>query len=488
MKGVLAGVVLVVAIALSVVAPAQGALFSENFRSGDPHAFGGAMWWNQDSWDVRSDTYAIATTPNDESAAWGGHYTAIRRAGSGEMHVDFQGIESARLRNPMLISAGRPGVVEFEAPVFATTGHWWEVAITPSAQPTAGEYTAVPARQHPEGLNNPVTGRDDDGSTNGPGHRANLEKAINVISTGFPDAPACNGSGWHVRWALTDSISGRVRDHVNPARTIGRLFSTDPKNRTKMASWRIVYTPSRVTLFGDRNRDGKLEKVDSWAVRIPWRSVYVNLLYVAYQAGHHPQVGCGYGRNGVLQGESTQWQNVRVSPVAYSSLTTLPSPGRARADGWMSYDLRDLDAHLGGGVNSGRYDKYSSYLACSVGGVGGIPCPDRVRRHLTLKTTATAAQLRGLRRAQLVTDIRYRGNVGVKVNGRSVGTIPGVSPRPDIQENNGFGDSFEVEAWQRRSIDIPASALAAGVNTVELSLDPSTNVELDRIQLELARS
>lgn len=503
--------------ALPLLAPAaaHGADFSERFAFKGERAFttgagGQAAFWNSDDWDVRADTYDIAVTPNDESAPWRGHYTAVLKAksskhssgavkegsplssgggGVGVMRLDYQGVLSARLRNPMMVTSSRPGTVSFYAPLFATTGHWWEVAITPADQPTAGEYTAVPARQSPEGLNSPVSGKDDDGSTNGPGHRASIEDAVNVISTGFPDAPACFGTGWHARWALTSARAGRVTDHVNPKADLSKLYKLDPKKKDRLVRWKITYTPTKVVLSGDRDGDGKLERVDAWKVDIPWRQVYVNLLYVAYQAGHHPAPNCGYGKYGIVQSQQTAWRDVKVSPVAYSQTTVYPkTAAQARDAGWMFYDLRDLDAHVGAGApNRERYDKYQSYLACSKDNGGGLPCPNRAKRTLTLKTMIDDGAVSGLRRAQLLADLRYAGGVRVKVNGKDAGAFPRVPKRPDIAENDGFGDAFEVEAWVRRAVDVPTSALGPGLNTIELTLDPDTNVDIDRIQLELAR-
>jgi hypothetical protein len=277
-----------------------------------------------------------------------------------------------------------------------------------------------------------------------------------------------------------------VTDHVNRRPSLARLYKVDPRKRATLVPWKIVYTPSKVVLYGDRNRDGKLERVDQWAVAIPWRTVYVNLLYVAYQAGHHPAPKCGYGQFGITQAQSTAWRNVAVSPVQYRRTVALPGPAAARSDGWMSYDLRDLDAHRGGGQpNAEKYDKYTSYLACSVDNHGGLPCPDRAQEKLTLKTMIADGDLTGLARAQLLADVRYSGEVSVSVNGHDIGRLPRVQKRPDINENSGFSDSFEVEAWVRRGIDIPASALGPGLNTVVLTLDQGANVDIDRVQLEL---
>lgn len=474
-----------VACALNV-ASADARTFREDFKGAGDRAFAGATWWDQDAWDVRSDTYSAAVTPDDESAKWRGQYSAVIK-GRGVMHLDFQGISSARLRNPLQISQKRPGVVSFRAPLFVTMGHWWEVAITPTRQPTPGEYTAVPSRQHPEGLNNPVTGLDDDGSTNGPGHRASVEDAINVISTGFPDGPTCDRYGWRARWALTSSRNGQVTDHITKKPRIEALYKVNPRKRTQLVPWRIEFERDRVTLFGDRNLDGRMERVDRWRVAVPWPQVYVQLLDVAYQAGHHPPANCGLGEFGITQAQSTAWQDVRVSPVAYGRTVALPQAKFARKAGWMSYDLRDVSAHVGPGApNAATYDRYTSYLACSVGGNGGLPCPDRVANRLKLRTMIAAKDLKGLERAQLLADVRFPGTVGVTINGKRVGTLPRAVRRPDVVGKEGFGDAFEELAWLRRGIDIPKGVLGPGMNTVVLTLDQKTNVEIDRIQLELA--
>ena len=65
--------------------------------------------------------------------------------GVAAMRMNFEGILTARLRNPMLVSATRPGVVEFYAPKFVTTGHWWEIALTPAnGSVVSGQNTSIP--------------------------------------------------------------------------------------------------------------------------------------------------------------------------------------------------------------------------------------------------------------------------------------------------------------------------------------------------------
>ena len=366
-----------------------------------------------------------------------------------------------------------------------------ELALTPASKTTAGEFTAVPGRQGNEGLASPLTGREGGGelSTNGPGHPASAEDSVNLVSTGFPDAPECDGSGWHARYAVTSSIRGVERDFVNPRATLPELDGVDPRKPNELQRWKAEFKPNRATLFRAR-KSGKFERVDSWKVRIPWRESFLSLLYVAYQGDHHPQVGCGFGRHGIAQAQQMAWRQVEVSPVKYARTRTFPRETDARRDGWMSYDTRDLQRHgpaINGApqANERPYDLYSSVLYCSQR-TGGIVCPaPNARDSVTLPLELSAADVANAKRALVVADVKYPGTVRVSVNGKPVGALPHV---PDSRPASPEGDFFDKEAWVRRSLRFDPKLLRRGANRVELSLGSDRQVQLERIQLELGYS
>src|SRR5690606_13225331 len=99
---------------------------------GHDHHQGSTVWWNEDNWDSRGETGWLATAYAYPGQT--GYHLDVHRAitsdprvgiednetkiiggdgspGIGVMRLDYQGISSSRLRNPVLISSDRPAVV-----------------------------------------------------------------------------------------------------------------------------------------------------------------------------------------------------------------------------------------------------------------------------------------------------------------------------------------------------------------------------------------
>ncbi len=481
-------VFLSIAIAIPALAgQVDGSRFTEQFRWRGAHAattgdHGRTVWWDADSWDVRGDTTwlsvegpgggfhvdvhrAASADPNDGRVENGDVIGGNGDPGIGIMHTDYQDIVSARLRNPMLISSLRPAVVTFFAPRFMTTGHWWEVAITPAAGSVVGaEYTAVPEVNDP--LEDPIDPRE---GTPGPGHRP-AEDSINFIATGFPDVP-CPDIGWKVRFGVTKSIDGNTTDHVKRYRSVADLMPTDPEDVDQLYLWRLEYRPNRIDLYVDLDEDGGMELYESYDVVIPWREVYVHFMAVAYQADHHPRT-CWQG-----QLREFAWREITVEPVKYTATIATPKETASRENGWMSFDLRDIQRvgpPIDGAAqpNPEAYSQFFSYAYCSP---ESPFCWNAPTNEITLQFERPS---RGIpARAQLLYDVRSFGEEGaalLTVNGEVVGKLPS----PESVEGATGAE------WVHRSIDIDPAFLRAGANDVHIAL--SGAVHLDRLQMELS--
>lgn len=481
-----------------VVVTAQGNLFREDFRFAGNHAAsiaGGSattVWWDEASWDARGDTTHVSVTPVSAGINNRFHIDVHKALGSdprdgrlsntvaqvggdgspgvGVMHLDFQDIVSARLRNPMLISAQQPGVVSFYAPLFNTTAHWWELAITPAGTVVGGESTAIPG-QGEAGL--------PDGNGNnhqpGPGHPVAAD-SINLVSFGATDVPC--GTGWYTRFGVTRSV-GQVRsDYVNPVGSIADHYPTSPEHTDTLVLWRAEFRPNGVALYADFDGDGELTLAESWSLPVPWAEVHVHLIGVAYQADHHPQPPCYLGHI-----REMKWRDVEVFPVKYAATDVFPKNDQIallpNTLGWRAYDLRDIQ-RFGPAVNGAPQPNTSEYTTANKGRYcndAGYPCFGSQASAQFAAPVPARADL-PLAAARFVYDAKRRQSTAaggsLSIAGTSLGRMPGHDTVP----------GSEWSAWIRRSVPVPVHLLVPGASVgVQIGLD--SGLYLDRMEIEL---
>jgi hypothetical protein len=453
-------------------------LDSQN-SSGGGHHHGATVWWNEDHWDVGGDTSynaamlqpgttgyhvdvhkSASTDPRDGNE----DNTVVVIGGDGSrgvaaMRLDFEGISTARLRNPMLVSAQRPGTIDWYAPAFVTTAHWWEIALTPaSGAVTSGINTSVPALVA----------------------RPPFEDSLNFVAIGYDDIP-CE-TGWFARFDVHRTVGGVTTEYLMdfPGNGTAGFPPIDPTRKMVLTHWRLRVHPDRIEFFADLDGNEVLEPLQTYPVGVPWPEVHVALLGVAYQADHHPQGACYQGLTRELV-----WRDVRVEPVKYATTSSAPRNellrNVQRETGWLGYDLRDIQ-RFGPAVDGAAQANAVKYVPwghmafasrdLTAWDVAQPPVPE-----ITLPVTLDAAQA-GAAAARLVYDTKDHGSATLYVNGTLVGALPGAdSLRYDAQFDNGI--AFE---WVRRSIDVPPALLQAGANQLRIVM--SGNVVMDRLQLE----
>jgi hypothetical protein len=485
------------AFAGEVISTANGLRFEEKFRFSGNHAAtlgtgsASTVWWSESDWDARGDSSYTSVTLQSATINNRFHIdvhkalnsdprdgrlsnTVLQAGGDGSpgvgiMHLDFQDIVSARLRNPMLIGSSQPSEVSFYAPVFNTTGHWWEVAITPASSVVGAEHTAVPG-QNEMAIPGPVTGSS---GQPGPGTGPSAD-SINLVSFGATDVP-CD-TGWKVRFGVTKSVNG-VRSHaVNQVASLDSLLSTDPAQANTLIHWRVRFLPTGLELAADPDEDGNFTVIESFAIAVPWNEVHVHFMAVAYQADHHPQGACYLGHI-----REIAWRDIAVQPVKYAMTDVYPknnNTDHAPTAAWRAYDLRDIQ-RFGPNVASLPQPNQAGFAVENSGRYcrdAGFPCFGNVAS-AALSVSLPARPGLQLAHAAFVYDTKdsQSGSSGANVrigNGTAV-TLPG--------HDSIAGADWQT--WVRRSANLNAATLASGTHTLNVALD--TGTYLDRMEVEL---
>jgi hypothetical protein len=504
------------ALALALFAPASFAghvvtdngryRFVEDFRWQGNHAAtiaGGAattVWLDEGSWDARGDTAFIAVEPGtDDGQTFTNRFHAdIHKAAStdprsgvlnntvyavggdgsagvGILHTDYQDIVSARLRNPMLIDAAQPGVVRFYAPLFNTTGHWWEIAITPADRVIGGEHTTVPSVN--SGLPDPVG----PGAQPGPGHDAAAD-SLNFVNIGTYDYACLGAPGWRVRFGVSKTEGGVRSHYVTPGVAQTDFVPTDPSQANTLVLWELKYYPDHVELAADLDGDGAVTALESWPVTVPWSEVHVHLLAVGYQSTHHPDDECNLGPI-----REIQWRKVDVYPVKYARTDVFPrNAGTLQTPkdlGFVAYDLRDIQ-RFGAAVNGVPQPNDAAFSSAHAGKYcvdGGYPCFSATPKSPSLSLPLPNDVSDGLLDAKLLADLKDAAGTDVHasataaINSQSVGRFP--------EHDAVLTDPGDWSSWVRRAVPVPPAAVHSGANTLQLALE--TGAYVDRVELEL---
>lgn len=453
---------------------------------GEPDHRGTTVWWNEDAWDVGGDSSwnairmhpgltgyhidvhkAASADPREGTEANGVYVVGGDGSpGVAAMRMEFEGIHSARLRNPMQVTAARPGVVEFYAPKFVTTGHWWEIALTPAqGSVTSGTNTSVPAQVG----------------------RAPFEDSLNFVAIGYDDIP-CD-TGWYARFDVHRTLEGVTTEYpmAFPGIAPAGFPAIDPTQKMALTHWRLEFHVDRVELYADLDGNGQSEHVHHYPVGVPWPEVHVALLGVAYQADHHPQ-NCYQGLTRELV-----WRHVSVEPVRFARTSVAPrntvTVNVQRETGWLGYDLRDIQ-RVGPAVdgvpqaNAVTYEPWG-HMAFTSRDLQLWNHARPPQAQVTLPVTLDASQA-GAAATRLVYDIKDRGSATLRVNGTRVGTLPGVSSLRYAPQMSGPEPDAVALEWVRRSLDIPPGLLQAGAN--QLQIDFTGPVVMDRAQLEFGHA
>ena len=481
--------------------------FNEDFRwSGNHGATIGTapnlattVWWDEDDWDARCDSALIAVEPltDDGIDMTNRFHVDIHKAmaadphdgrisntanvvggdgspGIGIMHLDYQDICGARLRNPMRITPQQPAVVTFYGPLFNTTGHWIELALTPADGIVGSEHTSVPSVD--SGL--PFPGSNV--SQPGPGHDTNAD-SLNLIFFGTADYPCRPGPGWRTRFGVSKSIGGVKTHFVTPGATQNDFLPTDPGEANTLVEWRAEFATDHVALSYDPEGDGTFTPLESWPATVPWEYAHLHLVSVAYQSSHHPDDECNLGHI-----REVQWRDVSAYPVRYARTAVFPKNDGTnfvpKQLGFTAYDLRDIQRFgVVDGVPQANAVAYTYHHPGRYCVDGGFPCFSGAPAAPVLSYTLPAGVTDGLVAANLVADLKdaappaLHPGASATMNGVALGRMP---EHDAVLDGDG-----EWSDWVRRGLAFAPDAVKPGANTLTLALEAGAYV--DRVEIEL---
>jgi hypothetical protein len=486
------------------------------------------VWWSEDHWDPHGDTafISIANAPTSN-----GYHIDTHKArsqdprdgrptmtqamvggdgspGMGVLHMDDYDIIGSRLRNPLLLNAGKTAVISFYASRLNTSSHWWEIALSPTDQPVGAEWTAIPAQYAGRVLPPAVVGAGNNFAATGHKYAQDSINIINVLSSDVP-----TNIGWSTRFAMTRRINGTSDFFINQRPTFSSLpVQIAPSSSTaddvaheitELYHWRIEIQkvengPDETRVYLDNNNNDIFEAsemVEKWNAEIPWNEVHVTLLGVAYSAAEgHPQ---GAGFLGSIR--ELYWRNVEVSPVKYAKTAVYPKNNggnqTTKNQGFSSYDIRDTQRV--GPVSPISGAPQPNATAYQGSGLKGIACSEAVYPCFSFKnkldlSVDVPATPQGLTPARVSLLFDARGQYGFNLifNGHVYGFVPAASDQDNYTHADG-----QTDVWMRRSVDIPAAWLNGGANRIQVELlkgpdklaptGYTRGVYLDRFEVEI---
>ncbi|KJE89949.1 hypothetical protein CAOG_01347 [Capsaspora owczarzaki ATCC 30864] len=332
-----------------------------------------SVFWNEDAWDTRLDTDFVAVVGAVEgniadvfnnTRGNGGHIDLHKSSswsntngvqvntqnviggdggpGVGVMRTDYQSITSARLRNPLLISDDKPGVIDFYTSMYVSLGQFWQVSITPAgnASVVGAEFTVMPSAADAS-----CKSTAQQTCPSGQGRRP-AEDSINLIAIGTSDDACNSNSSWLAHLLIQSSIGGNKVESSLPidysSGVPTNLYKTSPTKAGQLDHIQVRYFSSRIEVWAALN-GGSLVLLQSHPVVVPWSEVHVHLISTAYQTDIHPAAVCWASKV-----RDFLWKGFQASPLKHGRVEIWPKitgsiQNVPKQSGLTGFDLRAID-------------------------------------------------------------------------------------------------------------------------------------------------